>query len=241
MPLPQFVAEEDLRLETGIVSRSAKLAELRWRWTLDESNPGRVPVSEYARRVGLRQSTIRGYARGYALWRDAGGGVTLTEAIERARMGGETEAAARAVAESRGQSLGHVRQARRTEVRRVREVARDRAERRGTTVEEEVRTVAETITRVEAAGRTIRSERLERLGFRFVEMERLLDSAKRTLVKALDLAQEIDWGPEESEMLDSSVANVKALLGLIDVAFEGAADVDWDEELAKLTQAGDGV
>ena len=162
--------------------------------------------------------------------------MSLADAIERARLSGETEAATVAVAESRGQSVGHVRKERPTEIRRVRDVARERAEKRGTTVEEEVTTVAETITKVEAAAETIKAERTERLGFRFIEMERLLDAARRPLIKALNLAHEIDWGEEERELLNSTVDNIKSLLGLIDIAFAGTADVDWDVELAKLTE-----
>ena len=43
---------------------------------------------------------------GSAIFRDRGASITLNEAFERANMGAETEAAATAVAEARGLSLG---------------------------------------------------------------------------------------------------------------------------------------
>ncbi len=234
--LPAEVVQEDTDLETRIERMSNRLAKLRWHWTLDESNPDCVTVAQYAREVGRAHNTIKKYAHGYGLFQLHGGVQSIHESIERAAMGVETEVATEAVASARDLSFGHTRKKRGTEVRRVREIARQRAEDKGTTVEEEAPKAAEQIVRVEKAGKQISAERKEKLGLRFVEMEGKLDKVKRELVDAVRLAQEIGWGDEEVELLQHDLANIKSLLHLIDMALVGSADVDWDTELSKLTE-----
>lgn len=235
MPLPADVVHEDRDLETRIGRMSEKLAKLRWHWTLDEDNPERVSLREYARQVSRDFKTVRGYAKGYALFM-SDGHVSISEAIGRANMGGETESATEAVAKARGTSFTHTRDSRNTEIRRVREIARERAEQKGTTVEEEAPAVAEWIVKTEEAGKKISGERKQRLGLRFVEMEGKLDKVKRELLSAVRLAQDIEWGDDEIELLQHTLENIRALLHLIDSAMAGTADVDWDTELAKLTE-----
>ncbi len=232
--LPVDVIHEDADLESRVGRISERLAKLRWHWTLDETNPERVSLKQYARDVGRHFTTVRGYAKGYEAFCDAGG--SIGEAIERARMGAETESATEAVANARGTSFGHTRKERSTEVRRVRGMARQRAEDKGTTVEEEAPKVAEQIVRVEKVGKQVAAERKEKLGLRFVEMEGKLDKVKRELVDAVRLAQEIGWGDEEIGLLQHDLANIKSLLHLIDMALVGSADVDWDKELTKLSE-----
>jgi len=236
MSLPRSVVVRDQQLETAVNSAAESLARHRWHWTLDTSNADRVSLREYAREVARDPRTIGTYAKGYALWQGEGGtSLTLNEAMERARMGSETEIATEAVAEARGLAFGTVRQGRSTEMRRVREIARERAEKHGTRIEDEASQVASYIVKAEQASERLRSARRDRLGARYIEMERKLDAVKRYLVEAVNLAHDIDWGDEEKDLLQSSLANIKSLLNLIDVAFVGAADVDWDTELAKLT------
>ena len=235
--LPLEVVQEDTELEGRIGRMSERLAKLRWHWTLDESHEGRVTMQAYATGVGRARSAISAMARGYAGWNASpDGDGDLQEFIQRAKMGVETEAATDAVANARGKAFTTVRDDRSTEVRRVREMARERAEKHGTTVEEEAPQVAEWIVKTEQAGKQISAERKERLGLRFVEMEAKLDKVKRGLVEAVRLAQDIGWGDEEVELLQHDLANIKSLLHLIDMALVGSADVDWDKELSKLTE-----
>ena len=66
-----------------------KLAQLRWHWTLDESNPEAVTVSEYARQVG-RSHTVIGYmANGYTKWVASAYATSLADCIAEAQMGPE--------------------------------------------------------------------------------------------------------------------------------------------------------
>ena len=186
--LPGSAIEADHQLERATDSASEALAKHRWHWTLDESNPDRVGLREYARAVGRALSTIQSYANGYAI-KQTDRDVSVSAAIGRAGMGAETRAAVQAVADARGVGFTHARQSRPTETRRVREMARDRAERHGTSVEEEAPKVAQAIVRSERAEQRSRDERRERLGLRFVEMEGKLAKAKTALINALAVAR----------------------------------------------------
>lgn len=231
--LPQDAIETDHRLESSASKASEALAKHRWHWTLDDTNPERVSFKAYARAVGRADSTIREYVHGYTLTLTERS-TPLPEAMKRAKMGAETAAATEAVAEARGVEFGTASKTRPTEVRRVREMARERAEEKGTSVEEEAPKVAEWIAKAERAESNRQEKRKQRLSLRFIEMEGKLHKAKRALTDALNLAHSVPWGDEERQLLSSAVGNVKSLLGLIDLALVGSADVDWDAELASL-------
>lgn len=230
--LPASVVQEDKRLERTTTKASEDLAKLRWRWTLDESNSGRVTFAAYARAVGRDPAPIRIYARGYQFMRE--GHMSLADAIEQARMGDDRRAATEAVAKARGVSPSTARQHRPTEVRRVLDVARERVEKNGGTIQEETQRAAEWIARSEQAAQDRTDDRRRRRGMRFVELEGHLDAARRRLDSALAVARAVEWNEEHQELLQATVANVRSLLDLIDVALAGAPDIDWDAELAAL-------
>lgn len=233
--LPRLAVETDHRLESATESASEALAKHRWHWTLDESNPERVSLRAYAAAVGRSHTTIQRSAQGYLVM--VGTGARATDAIARAQMGAETQAATEAVAEARGVKFDSARRTRPTETRRVRDMARERAERHGTSVEEEAPKVAQSIVRSERVEQRTRDERRERLGLRFVQMEGKLAKAKSALLDALDVARDVEWEAEHRELLEHTLEGVKSLLSLVDLALTGAADIDWDAELAGLEQA----
>ncbi len=236
MALPANVIKEDRRLDQAASAASEELARLRWHWTLDESNAERVGLREYARAVGRDHKTIRAHAEGYKTW--AGGGAapssSLNQEVERAKLGGDRLAATEAVAEIRGVTVQTARKTRPTEVRRVLETARERAEQRGTSVEEEVLKVADWTVRSEKAARQVRDDRRRRMGLRFVELEEALARMYREGRRAVDIAATVEWGDEERELLQGTLAQIKALIGLLDLVWEGSAEIDWDAELAQL-------
>lgn len=233
--LSRSVIDTDHKLEAASDHASEELAKHRWHWTLDEANPKRVSFSEYARAVGRSQPTISYSARAYV--EVLHNGTAIAEATARARMSIETQAATEAVAEARGVKFDSARRLRPTETRRVRDMARERAERHGTTVEDEAPKVAQFIVRSERAERNQRDERRERLGLRFVEMEGKLTKAKTALLDALNVARDVEWEAEHRELLEHTLEAVKSLIALVDLALTGAADVDWDAELAGLEEA----
>lgn len=231
--LPPEVIRTDHNLEQVAGKASEQLARHRWHWTLDESNPQRVSIREYARQVGRSYPVIHQYA--YAAAGDRAS--PINERLHRANMSAETQAATEAVAKARGQAFATAHQHRTSEVRRVREIARQRAEERGTSVEAEAPKVAETIVRHERAEHAAEAARRERSDIRFIEMEGYLVKAKRELLRALKLAPAVPWDDESRQLLSETVGNVRALLALIDSALSGTSGVDWDAELAKV--AGD--
>lgn len=238
--LPQDVVTEDHELDQASELSAELLAQHRWHWTLDETNPDRVSFRAYARAVGVEYSRITRQVKGYVMWCEHGKVLYLTECIRRASMGAETEAATEAVAKARGQSFTGADGTRRREIRHVREVARQRAEDRGTSVEDEAPRVAEMIVKAEQADARRAEDRKQRLGFRFVELDGHLLKAKRALTDAVRLADEVPWGDEERDLLSHTVGNIRSLVGLVDLALTGSSKTDFDAELAKLLDAEQG-
>jgi hypothetical protein len=229
--IPREAVETDHELEQMAEIASGELAKHRWHWTLDETNPDRVSIREYARDVGRAYSTVYAYANSYKPDRSG----PISEDLKRANMGAETQAATEAVAKARGQSFKYAKDKQPSEVRRVRETARQLAEERGTSVEEEAPKVAETIVRTEKAEKATQAERAERSDMRFFEMERYLISAKRELMRAVKLAPEVPWDDEHRDLLSMTIGNVKALPGLLDSAISGISSTDWDAEFSKIS------
>lgn len=238
MGLPRDVIREDRRLELTASKASEELAHLRWHWTLDETNAKRVSLREYARAVGRDRRAIEKYAHGYVRWTAGDGTVaSLTESIERAALSAEREAATEAVAKARGVAFGTARQNRPTEVRRVLTMARERAEETGGSVADEARKAARLIVASETATEQQKADRHRRRGLRYIELEERLGRVRRELVASIEIAAALDIGDEERELLEETLGNVRALLGLLDLAIVGATEVDWDAELTRL---GDG-
>lgn len=235
--LPTEVVKIDHELEASASKASEALAHHRWHWTLDESNPDRVSIREYARQVVRHRRVVGGQVNGYADWTSgAASGATLAECIERAKMSVETEVATEAVAEARGVAFKTARQSRPTEVKRVREIARDRAERKGTTVEEEAPKVAESIVKTEKAEIRQAEERKAQHPLRYISIEGKLARMLRIGTEVLSEAQDVGFDGEEQELLAETIGKLRALLNLIDMRFAGTVDVDWDAELAKISK-----
>lgn len=240
MQVPRDAVTEDRRLEKAASSTAEALMRHRWHWTLDESNPAKVTFAEYGRAVGRDRSAIRRDAHGYELIQ-AGEVTSPDDARTRAGMSGETVAATQAVARARGLSEQQTRKTRPVEVKRVREIARQRAEDHGTTIEEETTRIAESIVKSERAderSKRFKIEHRKQFGLEFVEVEGHLVDAKKALTAALKSALDYEWDAEKRELLEEVLDQVKALLKLIDLQLAGAADVDWDDELARITATG---
>lgn len=233
-----FVAR-DHELESAHERATEALAEHRWHWTLDESNPKRITLREYGRRVGRNDRTIRRMANGYEAWlrRPAaappGSPVTLTEYIEQANLGAEKAEATEAVAAATGTTFSHVAKRKRDEVRDVVATARDRAERKGTTVSDEIPAVAEWREKSRQARQKEAQERSESR-FVLVELEGHIGAAVRRLREGLLLAKEIDFDDEQIEMIADTLAKLRAIVALIDLKITGESGVNWDDEFARV-------
>lgn len=238
MATPDYVSR-DRELEAAHAETVEHLAEHRWHWTLDETNEGRVPFREYARQVGRQFSAIHAHAHGFAAWRDRdvvirpGGPETLTDYIEQAKLGADKAEATQAVAAVTGRSFASTATRQRAEVREVLTTAQDRAERKGTTVSEEIPAVAEWRQRGRQARQRERDERLAR-DFRVVEFEGHVGAAIRRLREALSMAKDIDFTDEEVELVKGSLESLRTVVRLIDSRVMGTTGVDWDAEFREV-------
>ena len=83
--LPAEVVETDHRLDMAASKTREALAKHRWHWTLDETNPDRVSIRNYADAVGRHETVVRRHANGYAEWilRGPDPARSLNESIQR--------------------------------------------------------------------------------------------------------------------------------------------------------------
>jgi hypothetical protein len=229
--LPQDAIDQDHSLENATDNASLALMHHRWRWTLDESNPDRVAFREYARQVNRDPKTVRQYAHGYALWVSEGTGpLTADEARERAQMGVETEAATEAVAQARGIQFGYARQEFASEARNIREQARQRAEEKGTSTLDEIPQAAAITYKRQDAERERDDARAKRTPLRYIQIEARLNDAQRALVKAIQASESVDLSPEDRELLNQTLDNIKRLVVIADRAITNAYDTSWRRE-----------
>ena len=235
--LPRSVVEEDHALEKAAERTSVALMEHRWHWTLDESNPERVSMREYARQIGRENRVIQRYANGFVIWRDASGGVSPEEARARASMSVETEAATEAVAEARGLQFGYVTKEFGSEVRHVREVARQRAEEKGTSITDELPQVAAFTYKAERVEQERTAERRRREPLRHIQIEARLLDAQRALIRAIQESEGVDLSPESRDLLRETLDNVKRLIVIADRAIVDAYDQSWRQEF-RLIEGG---
>lgn len=229
------IVAEDRALENGASRASEQLAGHRWHWTLDESNPDRLSVREYARLVERALSTVQAQVNGYAAWVTGPDRSGLDEQIGRATAGVEREAVIDAVAKARGVSFQYVRKTRANEVSRIRQLAREKAEEKGTSVEVEAPQIAAMAAKYDEAQIRVRDERVARRTLRYVEIEGYLLAALRPLAKAVALAGQ-DWDSEERELLKDSVHKIRTVLVLLDGRITGTPAIDWDAELATIME-----
>lgn len=238
--LPSHVITEDHRLDQAATSAQEALADLRWHWTLDETNPDRVSFRRYAEAVGRSDRAIGNMARGYAMWTEGGANDivrtrSLTDCIELAKLGEESRAATEATAEAMGLSVGNVASAHRDKVKETIRAAHEAAERRGTSVEEEMPRVA----RLHEDARQARARDKVPRSRRYVQIEGHLSAAKDRLRQALDAAHDVDLEGEEVDLIVDMLHQVAATLRLLDARFTGDSGTDWDAEKDRLVAGGD--
>lgn len=235
--LDKSVIDTDHRLTREAEQASKSLAFHRWHWTLNENNPRRVTLKAYAREIGIGETTVRMYAHAWEI-RHADPSVPMSDALERAKLGEDAYTAAEAIAESRGTSVATVRRSQYGEVRHVRDVARDRAERHGTSVVEEVREVVR--QRRESAERTQaqQRERASRTTMRADVAASRLVTARRNVLDAVEQLIGVDLEEDDVEHLNDRLDKLEAAVGLMRARTRGESGVDWDAELRGLLEVG---
>jgi hypothetical protein len=229
----------DQSLERDADESRLKLAAHRWHWTLDNRNPNRVTPTAYARSVNRSPGTIADMVAGYDEWHRSNAPVSeFGNIMARAKLRGEDREATIAVAKARGISVDSARRHRSTEVREVNATARERANRRGTRVEDEVEHVASSRAQASARRKDAEEQRKAAHTLRFMQTEGKLAGVTRTLRLVLADTAGIEFSVEERESLGEQVNALRALTNLLGVQLAGESGIDWDHEMSKLT-AGD--
>jgi hypothetical protein len=237
--LPVSAVEKDHKLDAAAEKSQEALSQHRWHWTLDESNAKRVSVNSYAAAVGRNEAGIRRMVNGYAAYMKSGsdGSVrtrSLADEIEVAKLGATRQIAASALATATGRTVGSVARHSRGEIKATVQAAEDAAERRGTTVEDEIPRVAASHAKAKAQEAKTKEDRKRRFGIVTTSIEGHILVAKRRLTSALTECGDIDFPDEDQEMLRDLIARTTAVLELIDLRLGGVKDINWEEELAKL-------
>jgi len=233
--IPQTVIDADHRLD-GVAERSTEeLARHRWHQCLDPDGP-QHSVNAYAKAVGRDHATIRKYAKGYAEWVVMSHHNPLTDCIALAAMSAEKAEVAAAVAEVEGRPVESITHRRGDDsLANVTEQARDRATRTGTSIADAARDITERKVKARAADATRETQARQQHTLRYIAIEGHLAAAKRRLTDALNDAEDVGFNEDEMELLRDTIAQVRALLNLIDLRLAGNPDVDWDAELARLS------
>ncbi|HET9667864.1 MAG TPA: hypothetical protein VFP09_13945, partial [Desertimonas sp.] len=209
-----------------------------WKYTLDPTGP-QYDFVAYAREVGRDQRTIRGHAHGYELFAERkSNSFTIQDAIVLARQSVEDQAFSEAIAEGSGERLANVARSDNSNRRDIVHQARERAGRRGTDPIEEARDIAKSKAKEKVAAARHRNDKAAARGARFISIEGYLAGAKTKLMQALKEAESVGFSEEEMTLLRTTIANIKAILDLLDLRMGGATDIDWDAELTRLTSGG---
>lgn len=239
--LPNEVVESDHKLEQSASKAGESLAKHRWHWTLDESNPDRVSMHEYAKAVGRNRRTIQSYAKGYGMWLAAGGGTStspLIEHMQRAITSAETTEIVEAVAEANQVNFRTARQKYTPDVQRVRDAVEKAVERKPEMTSEEktdyAKRTAETIARSKASEATRRTERAKQRSAMYMRIDAKLAHARSDLQDVLNYGKDLGLSSDETEDVKGALDKIKSFANLIDLALTGSMDVDWDAELAKI-------
>lgn len=241
MSLPVSAIKEDKRLEGEASSASEQLSRHRWHWTLNQDNPKRVSIREYARAVGRSERVVRVQVNGYVEWSTATGSRrSLSESIERAAVSAEKAELVEAVAEANEVTFQTARQNYASDVTRVREAVERHVEKKPEITPEEkthyTKKVAKTMARSRQAAEQRETQRAERRTARFMTIDGEIAQAIRCLNRALHEARHGGLESDAVEMLESSLDRLRSLTDLVRLAIVGSVDVDWDEELMKLGQ-----
>lgn len=228
--IPAHVVTEDHTLEDKTNKTQEELARLRWHWTLDESNPDRVSCYRYAADIGRSESNVSRMAHGFAAFTLCAQGQTLGECIARAGASAEKQAAVEAVAKVEGKTYQSAARRNRPEVKEVLHEARRRAEKHGTTVEEEALTVAERRKQGRDALGSQEQRDKERTDLRVIAVLGHFTKAGQQVDAARKEIDGVPFDAEERELISDALEALAIKFQMVQASL-----ADWDAELANIT------
>lgn len=238
------IIETDRRLESEYGRAGEALAQHRWHWTLDGSNPEpRYDFATYGRMVGKTGQTIGQMVQAYVEAKD-NPSLDLQTTLQLQHVKSGDRAIVQAVAEATGTSVVNTRQHHREDVNRVRNTIAERRETEGAAFtperEEQVVTdMARSIAAERKAAKASREQRRKSTPLSVLVVEGDLEKARLALTKALEDSHALDLGDLDQALLDGlreAIDKITALANLVQTALTGAAPdgIDWDAELAKI-------
>ncbi len=228
--------EQDRKLEAANDVGLEALARHRWHWTLDESNPDRVTITEYAQRAGRVREAITRMVNGYDKYQRVPAGTqSLADLIATAGSSEQRATVIREVAKATGWTPGNVAKNETRLIRDVRDRAEERAAERGTTVDEEIPHVAATAAAVRQSQSNYRKQLRATKSRRLLAAEGRMATVLKALREMLQDAEAEDFDTDEIEMILKMIRQSRAFLGLVEVKLTGdQSGTDWDAELQRL-------
>lgn len=156
----------------------------------------------------------------------------------------ETKAAIAAVAATRNESPEVVAETRPDEVRRTRDVARNKAERKGTTTKDEVGAVAPVVAAVTNVHENLTKpdvpvrQSFTKESARLYIHNRVAD-AETALARAL-MTRGANWDGDDKDHILLRLDRVRVLVMQLEDVITGNKTVDWDDELQKILDNNEG-
>lgn len=234
------LVKEDRAIEAEATSKTLALMEHRWKAVRVEG----YGIKEYARALGHRQhGTVSKYVRGWEFWQERHEGgrnvATPLDALDLASMSEIKRDAVEAVAEAKGISASHASRHHAPSVARAREIIEAEPDRAAGITK--AREHTERVEHMRTRRTEVEADKRRSLPKAYIEVEYELDKARRALQNAIGWARGHDGGfdTECVELMSDSLAKVRSLLELMNMAIIGESGVDWDSELARIQGAND--
>jgi hypothetical protein len=225
------VAERDLKLRNSMERAGEALGRYRYEHTIAVG----VSFSDYAKQCGVARGAVTQSAKAWELYSQrVQPDLTFSECFVRVSSTAERADVVEVVAKARGLSPRTVHEHHGREVRDIQEAAKERAERRGTTVKEEATKLAETKERIRTNQANQRQASRNSKTQAYLDIDRPFSNAYAYLVDTLNAAQGAELDGKSKEFLSNTSAKCRAILDLIDMAISGKVKVDWDAEMRKL-------
>lgn len=239
MNLNNDVVREDHRLMDIAIASQEALASHRYHWTLAEGNELRVSINAYANAIGVAQSKVYAMVHGYAMYLEGYTGTrtnnrSLSDCIELAGMGAERQLATESIADAMERTPTAIARGERAEIRNVVSAAKDAALRKGTSVADEIPRIAQATVKANKSRKDAEANRRKNQTAVYAKLELRIGSAQRALVEVLTEAKQAEMDDELIDLVTHSLAELRAIINLIDMAISGNADIDWDAEATRL-------
>jgi hypothetical protein len=239
--LSKKVIAEDHRLEKESQRATEALAQLRWHWTLDESNPDRVSIREYAQQVGRNHATIIRMVNGYVEWASGDSRVTtdLHDVIALQRFGKDrrsvVEQYSKKTGVAPGNTVGNSTIRHDKAIQQAEAIAKQRAVEKGTSIAQEAAKAVEWVLKEKEHAQRQEDRRQVDKNTTRSQAASNADNALRHLQTMARKVKGVKFNKADREYLLDYLEKIHATADLIALEINGESGTDWDAALAGLT------